>query len=61
MGIAALSQEYASNNAKLVRVLHELNGPVIKIYYVYPSELSQIKRIQFLGKFLQEKLKDYNQ
>ncbi|MEN8237393.1 MAG: LysR family transcriptional regulator [Pseudomonadota bacterium] len=56
MGIAALSQEYAQKNSQLIRVLPKLNGPVMKIYYIYSHKFSEIKRIKYFGKFLKEKL-----
>lgn len=57
MGIAPLSSEYTLKNKNLVRVLPELNGPVVKIYYVYPKNLKNIKRIQSLGDYLKEAIR----
>lgn len=56
LGIAALSEEYAAQNTKLLRVLPQLKGPEIKIYYVYPKGLEKVNKIRALGDFLKNKL-----
>jgi DNA-binding transcriptional LysR family regulator len=56
MGIASLSHEYARRNTKLIRILPNVDGPTIKIYYTYPSRLTNIKRIKTLGEFLKNRL-----
>jgi len=56
LGIAGLSQEYAQENDKLVRVLPSHETPTIDLYYVYPSHFKNSKRITVFGDYLAEKL-----
>ncbi len=56
LGIAGLSQEYAQENDKLIRVLPDCETPTIDLYYVYSSHFKNSKRITAFGDYLHEKL-----
>lgn len=50
-GIAALDQHIGENEG-LVRVLPQIKGPEIDLYYAYPNYLRNASKIRALGKFL---------
>lgn len=55
-GIIALAAEYPGlEDSELVEVLPDLEKPSIPIYYVYPSELSESKRVKSLGNYLRKR------
>ncbi|WP_300545590.1 LysR family transcriptional regulator [Maricaulis sp.] len=54
MGIAALPDYVARENANLVEVLPEVEGPDFDVYFVYPSELRGSRRIVAFRDFLIE-------
>lgn len=57
-GIIALAAEYPGlEKSGLIEVLPEEEKPVIPIYYVYPENLKNSKRVKALGEYLTEKLK----
>ena len=57
LGIAALPDEYASEDSSLVNVLPESAPMSIDLYYVFPTYHNQTKRVTAYGKFLSEKFK----
>jgi len=56
LGIAAMADFMANEQAELVRVLPELTGPPIEAYFVYPEELRSSKRISVFRDFLLRKV-----
>jgi len=54
MGIAALPDYVARENANLVEVLPDVEGPDFEVYFVYPSELRGSRRIVAFRDFLIE-------
>lgn len=53
LGIVALSKEFPGiEKMNLVSILPEVKGPVVDLYYVYPSALKNSKRVQILNEFL---------
>ncbi len=56
-GIIALAEEFPGlAKTNLVEVLPEIEKPNIPIYYVYPKQLAESKRVMALGKYFREKL-----
>ena len=51
-GIAVLPDYLADEDAELIRVLPEIEGPEVPAYFVYPEELRHSKRITVLRDFL---------
>ncbi|HUI34428.1 MAG TPA: LysR family transcriptional regulator [Stellaceae bacterium] len=56
LGVAALPDFVASEQAGLVRILPELSGPPNEAYFVYPEELRTSKRISVFRDFLLRKV-----
>ena len=52
VGIAALPDYIARDDPNLVRVLPDLEGPQVPVYFVYAEELRNSKRITVLRDFL---------
>ncbi|MBN9343530.1 MAG: hypothetical protein BGO76_02465 [Caedibacter sp. 38-128] len=53
LGIISISKfQQATKGMDLIEVLPDLSGPIIDIYYVYPKELKDFKRITVLGDYL---------
>jgi DNA-binding transcriptional LysR family regulator len=59
LGIAALPYYLSEEDANLVEIFPELEGPAIKAYYVYPMELKHSRRIVALRDFLLEQVAEY--
>lgn len=57
LGIAALPEEYATDEKFLIRVLPERPPLLLDLYYVYPTYHKQTKRITTYGTFLAERFK----
>lgn len=58
LGIAELSDEWPSvKESKLVRVLPDVNGPIVDLYYIYKDSMKNSKRITALGDYLEQQLK----
>ncbi len=60
VGIAPLPDYLARNSSNLVRILPELQGPVIECYFVYPEELRSSKRVAVFRDFLLSRLEEIN-
>ena len=56
LGIAALPEYMTREDRNLVEVLPEVRGPIINVYFVYPEELRNAKRIVVLRDFLVRKM-----
>lgn len=52
LGIISSSEQYVKLCENLVRVLPEVSGPEIKVYYIYPNGLASVKKIMLLGEHL---------
>ncbi|MEK9754923.1 MAG: LysR family transcriptional regulator [Rhodospirillaceae bacterium] len=56
LGIAALPDYISREVGDLVRVLPDIDGPPLDVYFVYPAELRDTKRIKVLRDFLVQKI-----
>jgi len=56
IGLAALPDYMARDDADLVRLLPEVDGPKVQAYFLYPEELRHSKRIAVLRDFLLQKV-----
>jgi len=56
LGIGALPDFVAVQNPDLVRILPELKGPKVEVYFVYPDELRNSKRVAVFRDFLLSRL-----
>jgi len=56
LGIAALPDYMSREVGDMVRVLPDIDGPVLDVYFVYPEELRDTKRIKVLRDFLVSKI-----
>ncbi|MGE0120126.1 MAG: LysR family transcriptional regulator [Dongiaceae bacterium] len=56
LGIAGVAEFMAAETPGLVRVLPDIQGPRIDVYFVYPEELRNSKRIQVFRDFLLRKV-----
>ena len=58
LGIGALPDYLVSENDGLVRLLPDLNTPKVDVYFVYPEELRNSKRVAVFRDFLLAQLAD---
>jgi DNA-binding transcriptional LysR family regulator len=56
LGIGALPDFVVSQNPDLVRILPDLKGPKVDVYFVYPEELRNSKRVAVFRDFLLARL-----
>ena len=56
IGIGALPDYLVSGDAGVVRLLPELNAPKVDVYFVYPEELRNSKRVAVFRDFLLARL-----
>ena len=56
IGIGSLPDYLVHGSENFVRVLPQLSGPEIEVYYVYPEELRGSRRIVAFGEFLQREV-----
>jgi DNA-binding transcriptional LysR family regulator len=56
MGIGALPDFIVNENPDLVHVLTELKGPKVDVFFVYPEELRNSKRVAVFRDFLLARL-----
>lgn len=56
LGIGALPDYVVQENPDLVRILTELKGPKVDVYFVYPEELRNSKRVAVFRDFLLSRL-----
>ena len=59
MGLGALPSYIVQDSNKLVRLLPDVEGPTFDIYYVYPEELRNSKRISVFRDFLLKKIAEW--
>lgn len=60
LGIVALSKEFPGiDKMNLVKILPEVSGPVIDLYYVYPQALKNSKRVQVFGDYLKKSIPEH--
>lgn len=53
LGIVSISQyNESAQGTNLIRVLPDINGPMIDIYYIYPKKMQNFKKITVLGEYL---------
>lgn len=57
LGLAALPFYLSERSSKLVRVLPDVIGPKIPIYFVYPQELGLSQRITLLRDFIVDEIR----
>jgi DNA-binding transcriptional LysR family regulator len=58
LGIGALPDYVVNENPDLVRILTELKGPKVDVYFVYPEELRNSKRVAVFRDFLLARLNE---
>ena len=56
LGIGALPDYVVNENPDLVNVLTELKGPKVDVFFVYPEELRNSKRVAVFRDFLLARL-----
>lgn len=56
LGIGAIPDYAMAENPDLVRVLTDLKGPKVEVYFVYPEELRNSKRVAVFRDFLLARL-----
>jgi DNA-binding transcriptional LysR family regulator len=56
LGIGALPDFVVAENPDLVRILPDLKGPKVDVYFVYPEELRNSKRVAVFRDFLLARL-----
>ena len=56
LGIAALPEYMSREGRNLIEILPEVRGPSLDVYFVYPGELRNAKRIVVLWDFLVRKM-----
>jgi DNA-binding transcriptional LysR family regulator len=55
LGIVALSDEFPQiKELNLVKILPDIQGPIIDLYYIYPQILQNSKRVKVFGEYLEE-------
>lgn len=55
LGIVALSDEFPQiKSLNLVKILPEVQGPKVDLYYIYPQSLQHSKRVRVFGQYLEE-------
>jgi len=55
LGIIALCDEYPHiKELNLVKILPEIQGPKIDLYYIYPRSLQNSKRVKVFGEYLEK-------
>lgn len=57
LGIAALPREQAASHPDLIRVLPQIEGPVVDLHFVYPHYYQDIRRIALYRNFLAEEMR----
>jgi DNA-binding transcriptional LysR family regulator len=59
IGIAAVPDYAMSGNSELVRIMPDLKGPKIDVFFVYPEELRNSKRVAVFRDFLLARLAEH--
>lgn len=58
LGLAPLPDYMVDLGLNVVKVLPEVQGPTLDVYYVYPQELRHARRIAVFREFMMEKLNE---
>ncbi len=58
LGVSALPDFLANEVPNLVRILPELEGPQIEVFFVYPEELRHSRRLEVFRDFLLRKISE---
>ncbi len=58
VGIAGIPDYMAMEHPELVRILPEIEGPTVELFFVYAEEMRNTKRVQVFRDFLLGSLKD---
>lgn len=58
IGIAALPDYMTKDNPQLIHVLKDLEGPTADLYFVYPTELRNSKRVRVFRDFIVSQVSD---
>lgn len=57
LGIVALSDEFPHiHELNLVKILPEVKGPVVDLYYIYPQVLQNSNRLKVFGEYLESQI-----
>ena len=57
LGIVALSDEFPHiKELNLIKVLPGIHGPIIDLYYIYPQNLQNSKRVLVFGEYLEARI-----
>jgi DNA-binding transcriptional LysR family regulator len=57
LGIVALSDEFPHiKKSNLVKILPEIEGPTVDLYYIYPKSLHNSKRVKVFGEYLETRI-----
>lgn len=59
IGIAALPDYMVAGYTGISRILTDLKGPATDVYFIYPQELKNSKRISVFREFIQRKMSEY--
>src|SRR5690606_7150570 len=59
VGIAALPDYMMEGATHISKILKEMHGPATDVYFTYPSELRNSKRIRVFREFLMRKLAEF--
>jgi DNA-binding transcriptional LysR family regulator len=61
LGIITLSHDSSLiEKYKLLRILPDIQGPSLKAYYVYPTSIKNLKKVQLFGNYLKKTFTDYS-
>jgi DNA-binding transcriptional LysR family regulator len=60
LGIGTLPDFVVTQNPDLVRILPDLKGPKVDVYFVYPEELRNSKRVAVFRDFLLARLAEFH-
>ncbi len=59
MGIGAMPDYLVHGNNRVVRILGDIDGPTLEMYFVYPEEMRNSKRVGVFRDFLLRKVKEW--
>lgn len=61
IGIAALPDYMVRGSTNVIRIMDELKGPQTDVYFVYPTELRNSKRVKVFRDFIVRKVAEFGQ
>lgn len=59
LGIGALPDYLVYDNNRVVKILQDVDGPNLEMYFIYPEELRRSKRVACFRDFLLQKVKEW--